>query len=74
MTMMNGHQKNGSLLNRSVLVLNTNYTPLTICTARRAICLNYLNKVDVLESYGEKVHSPSISFSLIECWRSVVYF
>jgi len=64
MTLVNGHHKNGSLLNRSVLVLNTNYTPLTICTARRAICLSYLDKVDVLESYGEKVHSPSVSLHL----------
>lgn len=64
MTMHNGHQINGSLLNRSVLVLNTNYTPLTICTARRAICLDYLEKVDILESYGEQVHSPSVSLHL----------
>ena len=56
--------KNGSILNRSVLVLNTNYSPMDICTARRAICLFYNEKVDILESYHEAVHSPSVTLSL----------
>lgn len=60
---LNGHA-NGFLLNRSVLVLNTNYMPLTICTAKRAICLFFLDKVEVLVSYREKVHSPTIALSL----------
>ena len=37
---------NRSTLNQSVLVLNTNYTPMDICTAKRAICLFYNEKVD----------------------------
>jgi 5-methylcytosine-specific restriction endonuclease McrA len=56
--------KNGSILNRSVLVLNTNYAPMDICTARRAICLFYNEKVDILESYKESIHSPSVTLSL----------
>lgn len=56
--------QNGSLLNKAVLVLNTNYSPLMICTARRAICLKYLEKVEILETYNDKVHSPSISLNL----------
>jgi len=56
--------RNGSLLNKAVLVLNTNYAPLMICSARRAICLKYLEKVDILETYKQQVHSPSISLSL----------
>ncbi|MDP6340274.1 MAG: HNH endonuclease [Candidatus Marinimicrobia bacterium] len=55
---------NGSILNRSVLVLNTNYAPMDICTAKRAICLFYNEKVDILESYQEAVHSPSVTLSL----------
>ena len=55
---------NGSVLNRSVLVLNTNYAPLDICTARRAICLFFNEKVEILESYKESVHSPSTALSL----------
>ena len=55
---------NGSVLNRSVLVLNTNYAPLDICTAKRAICLFFNEKVEILESYHESVHSPSTALSL----------
>jgi 5-methylcytosine-specific restriction endonuclease McrA len=55
---------NGSILNRGVLVLNSNYAPMTICTAKRAICLNFLNKVEVLSNYEEVVKSPSLTVSL----------
>jgi 5-methylcytosine-specific restriction endonuclease McrA len=56
--------KNGSLLNRAVLVLNTNYAPLEICSARRAICLYYLEKVEILIDYEDKVHSPSVTLNI----------
>jgi len=55
---------NGYLLNRSVLVLNSNYAPMTVCTAKRAICLQVLKKIDVIAKYDEKIHSPSISLNL----------
>ena len=51
---------NGYILNRAVLVLNANYAPLHICTAKRAICLHYLEKIEIIESYKEKIHSPSV--------------
>ena len=41
---------NGRLLNRAVLVLNANYSPMMICTAKRAICMNYLDKIDILSN------------------------
>ena len=53
-----------NLLNSSVLVLNANYSPMTVCTAKRAISLYFLNKIDVLSNYNEKVHSPSTSLNL----------
>ena len=53
-----------SILSKSVLILNTNYSPMDICSAKRAICLFYNQKVEILESYREKVHSPSISLLL----------
>ncbi len=37
------------ILNRQVLVLNQNYHPLLVCSARRAISLAYLGKVEVIE-------------------------
>jgi len=55
---------NTHLLNRAVLVLNANYAPMAICTARRAIIMRFLNKVEILAKYNEKVHSPSTSISL----------
>jgi len=55
---------NGHLLNRAVLVLNANYSPMMICTAKRAICMDYLDKVEVLVNYNEQVHSPSLSLDL----------
>lgn len=56
--------KNGLPLNKAVLVLNMNYAPLMICTAKRAICLKYLEKVDIVETYQEEVHSPSVTEKL----------
>ena len=58
------YYNSASILNRSVLVLNTNYAPMDICTAKRAICLYFNEKVDILESYREDIHSPSTTLSL----------
>ena len=55
---------NGYLLNRAVLVLNSNYAPMTVCTAKRAICLQVLKKIDVIAKYDDEIHSPSISLNL----------
>ena len=51
--------RNGVVLNHVVLVLNANYSPLHICTAKRAICLHFLEKIEIIESYNEKIYSPS---------------
>mgnify|MGYP000098332188 CR=1 FL=1 len=56
--------KNNSLLNRAVLVLNANYAPMMVCSARHAVCMVYLDKVDVLAKYPEKIKSPSKYFDL----------
>ena len=61
---MDTYYNSASILNRSVLVLNTNYAPMDICTAKRAICLYFNEKVDILESYKEDIHSPSTTLSL----------
>ena len=55
---------NGPIMNRAVLVLNANYSPMTICTAKRAICMEFLDKVEVLASYEDIVRSPSITVNL----------
>jgi len=56
--------KDTNLLNRAVLVLNANYAPMAICTAKRAIIMGFLKKVEILARYNEKVHSPSMTLSL----------
>ena len=53
-----------SILNKQVLVLNQNYHPLLICTAKRAISLAFLGKVEVVENYKYKVSSPSFTMNL----------
>ena len=55
---------NESSLNSAVLVLNANYAPMMICTAKRAICMDFLHKVDILANYNQEIHSPTISYKL----------
>ena len=55
---------NNNLLSSAVLVLNANYSPMTVCTAKRAISLYFLNKIDVLSNYDDKISSPSLSLNL----------
>lgn len=57
--MINQVHQNG-FCNNSALVLNANYSPLTICSVKRAICLAYLNKVEILETGKRTVHSPTM--------------
>lgn len=51
-------------MNAPVLVLNHNYEPLNICTARRAIVLILCGKAEVLEFDHHVIHTSSLD---IEC-------
>ena len=51
---------NSSHLNDLTLILNASYLPLGICSSKRAICLYFLNKVDILMNYDHHIHSPSM--------------
>lgn len=54
-----------SLLNQNVLVLNQNYEPLSVCSARRAFLLLYLDKAEMIETYdGFKIRSVLKSYPL----------
>lgn len=54
-----------NMINQRVLVLNQNYEPLSVCTVKRAIILNFLGKADIVESCdGKKIRSPSTVFPL----------
>ena len=39
------------LINRQVLLLNQNYEPMTICSARKAVILLYLGKAELVEQH-----------------------
>lgn len=51
-----------SSLNKACLVLNQNYEPLSITNVRRAICLVYLGKAEIVEPYYFNIHGVSTSF------------
>jgi 5-methylcytosine-specific restriction endonuclease McrA len=44
-----------------VLVLNNNYAALGICDWRKAVILYFTNKIEILESYSNELHSPNMT-------------
>jgi len=52
------------MLNTRVLILNQNYEPLSVCTAKKAIILIYLGKAEIIERYDRLVRSVSLSIPL----------
>ncbi|MFH1940579.1 MAG: HNH endonuclease [bacterium] len=52
------------MLNSRVLVLNQNYEPMSVCSAKRAIVLLYLQKAEMIERNHEMVRSVSTSIPL----------
>lgn len=56
-------------MNGHVLVLNQDYSALTICSVQRAIILIHLRKAEVVEAEADRfVRSPSVKYP----WPSVV--
>ena len=52
------------MLNSRVLVLNQNYEPMSVCSARRALILLYLEKAEMIERNHQVVRSVSQSIPL----------
>jgi 5-methylcytosine-specific restriction endonuclease McrA len=52
------------MLEGRVLILNQNYEPLSICSARKAVVLQVLGKVEVIESSDRMVHTVSQRYIL----------
>lgn len=44
------------------LVLNQNYEPISITHIKRAVCLLYLGKAEIIEPYPYKIYSASKAF------------
>jgi 5-methylcytosine-specific restriction endonuclease McrA len=56
-----------------VLVLNSSYEPLNVCTVRRAVILVLKEKAELLETGSRTLHSESISFPHPVVIRLVTY-
>ncbi|MGC9329624.1 MAG: HNH endonuclease [Candidatus Hinthialibacter sp.] len=52
-----------------VLVLNSSYEAINICTARRAVVMLLTGKADMVEENGEVIHSSSLDIRLPEVIR-----
>ncbi len=61
-------------LNKKVLLLNQNFEPVTITGAKRALCLLYLKKAELIEAYDEiKINSVNLSLPLPSVLRLFYY-
>ena len=47
-----------------VLLLNISYEPLKVINWKKAVTMLCLGKVEVIEEYGEEVHSVSFTIKL----------
>ena len=64
---------NNGILNRYVLVLNQSYEPLMVTSAKRAIIMMLMGKVEQVDNYREMVHSPSFAMPLPSVVRLTKY-
>ncbi|UII26611.1 HNH endonuclease [Fulvivirga maritima] len=61
-------------MNRKVLVLNQDFSPISVCTVQRAFLLNYLKKTELVASAnGYKLHSVTKSFPMPAVIRLTKY-
>lgn len=60
-----------NVLTSPVLVLNLNYVPVNVCTARRAIVLVGKGKAELLENHSGEVHTISAIFDVPSIIRLV---
>lgn len=63
----------GSIVNANVLMLNQNYEPLTVCSARRAVVLLFQGKVEMIEKADRlRIRTVSTSYALpsvVRLWQ-----
>ena len=61
------------MLSSNVLLLNQNFIPLTVCSARRAVVMVWAGKAEIIESTGKYVHSVSMRFDVPSVIRLLVF-
>lgn len=52
------------MLNHSVLLLNQNYEPLSVCNVKRAVTLIFLGKAEMIEKNSGWIHSVTIQLPI----------
>ncbi len=61
------------MINKSVLLLNQNYEPLSVCNVKKAVILIYLGKAEPIEEDSIRLHSVNSSMPLPLVVRLVRY-
>jgi 5-methylcytosine-specific restriction endonuclease McrA len=61
------------MLDRNVLLLNNNFEPLTMCSARRAIIMVWNGKAEVVERTEDCVRSVSMTFFIPSVIRLLIF-
>lgn len=61
------------MMNSSVLLLNYNFTPITICSAKRAVLMVWAGKAEIVETTGRYIHSVSRRFDIPSIIRLLVF-
>jgi len=61
------------MLERNVLLLNNNFEPLTMCSAKRAIIMVWSGKAEVVERTEFRVHSVSMTFFIPSVIRLLIF-
>jgi 5-methylcytosine-specific restriction endonuclease McrA len=65
--------RSGGSSSSRVLVLNSSYEPLNVCTVRRAVVLVLKQKAELLETGSRELHSESMTFPHPVVIRLVTY-
>jgi 5-methylcytosine-specific restriction endonuclease McrA len=66
-------QNGGSLLNRSVLVLNQSYEPVYVCSVRRAIILVFRDRAEIIEARDMSLRTVQAVFPVPSVVRLALY-
>ncbi|MFC1511709.1 HNH endonuclease [Candidatus Latescibacterota bacterium] len=61
------------MLNSSVLLLNHNFTPLSVTNARRAVIMVWTGKAEIVETSGKFFHSVSRRFDIPSIIRLLMF-
>jgi 5-methylcytosine-specific restriction endonuclease McrA len=61
------------MLDGNVLLLNQNFIPLTVCSARHAVVMVWTGRAEIVESTGKFIHSVSRRFDVPSIIRLLEY-